>query len=110
MKILIDESLPIELKKEFSGYEVFTVNDMNWLGKKNGELLKLAIENGFEIFITVDKNLKYQLNAKKFPIGIIVLDIFRTKIEFIKPLIGKVLEKVPIIKPHEIYEIKTNSE
>ncbi len=110
MKILIDESLPVELKKEFTSHEVFTVNDMNWLGKKNGELLELAVENGFEIFITVDKHLKHQQNIKKFPIGIIVLDIFRTKIEFIKPLMSKILERISIIKPHEVYELKTNLE
>ncbi len=37
MKVLVDESLPIELKFEFPDHEVFTVNDMNWLGKKNGD-------------------------------------------------------------------------
>ncbi len=80
---------------------------MAW--KKEWRLLKLAVENGFEIFITVDKNLKYQLNTRKFPIGILVLDIFRTKIEFIKPLTSKVLKAISAIKPHEILEIKETS-
>jgi len=110
MKILVDESLPIELKFEYSNHEVYTVNDMNWLGKKNGELLNLAVENGFEIFITIDKNLRYQLNTKKIPIGIIVLDLFRTKIEFIRPLTNKVLKTISLIKPCEIYELKETSE
>jgi hypothetical protein len=39
MKILLDENLPAKLKYDFgSNHTIFTVRDMNWLGKKNGEL------------------------------------------------------------------------
>jgi predicted nuclease of predicted toxin-antitoxin system len=39
MKILLDENIPTKVKFDFGeGYEIFTVRDMNWLGKKNGEL------------------------------------------------------------------------
>lgn len=69
MKILFDESLPRKLKADFGpGYEVKTVRDMDWLGKKNGELLGLIIFNGFDFFLTIDKNLKYQQNLHKFDI------------------------------------------
>jgi len=58
MKILLDESLPRKLKNDFGNtHQVFTVRDKNWLGKKNGTLLKLMVEEGFELFITVDRNL-----------------------------------------------------
>jgi predicted nuclease of predicted toxin-antitoxin system len=109
MKILIDESLPIELKNEFKDLEVFTVNDMKWLGKKNGELLTLAVDKDFDIFITVDKNLKYQLNIKKYKISIIVLDIVRTKQEFIKPLIKNIRDLFSKIKPYEIHVVNAIS-
>ena len=43
MRILLDENIPTKLKLDFGNeYEVKTVRDMNWLGKKNGELLGLA--------------------------------------------------------------------
>ena len=38
---------------------------MEWLGKKNGELLGLAAFNGFNIVITLDKNSRYQQNLDK---------------------------------------------
>ena len=58
MKILLDESLPRKLRNDFgSDHEVWTVRDKGWLGKKNGELLKLIATNGFEILVTVDRNL-----------------------------------------------------
>ena len=63
MKILLDESLPRKLRYDFGEeHEVFTVRDKGWLGKKNGELLKLMTEDKFELFVTVDRNLPYQQN------------------------------------------------
>ena len=42
MKILLDENLPRKFKIDLGGeHEIKTVRDMNWLGKKNGELLEL---------------------------------------------------------------------
>lgn len=64
MKILLDESLPRKLRHDFGEeHEVRTVRDMNWLGKKNGELLKLMTESSFELSVTVDRNLP-ALSAK----------------------------------------------
>jgi hypothetical protein len=42
MRILLDESLPKELKFELAGHTVRTVQEMGWSGAKNGELLALA--------------------------------------------------------------------
>src|SRR3972149_9420664 len=74
MKILLDENLPRKLKADFGpDYEVKTVREMNWQGKKNGELLGLIAFNGFDIFVTVDKNLQHQQNLDKFNISIFLL-------------------------------------
>lgn len=55
MKILLDESLPRKLRNDFvEEHEVWTVRDMDWLGKRNGELLKLMNEQNLELFVTVD--------------------------------------------------------
>ena len=63
MKILIDESLPRYLKRILADRETRTVQEMGWHGIKNGELLKLA-EPDFEVFLTADKNIRYQQNLK----------------------------------------------
>ena len=66
MKILLDESLPKQLKADFGvDFVVKTVRDMGWLGKKNGELLGLIVFNGFDFFVTIDKNLRYQQNLDR---------------------------------------------
>jgi predicted nuclease of predicted toxin-antitoxin system len=61
VKILIDECLPRKLKNALPDHEVKTVPEMGWAGKKNGELLKLMI-GVFDVFITVDSNLKNRLH------------------------------------------------
>lgn len=62
MKILIDEQLPTKLKYRFieAGFDVSTVRDMEWLGKKNGDLLSTMANAGFNVLLTNDKNLYYQ--------------------------------------------------
>lgn len=91
MKIILDENLPRKLKTDFGNeFEVKTVRDMNWLGKKNGELLGLIAFNGFEIFVTIDKNLKHQQNLNKFNISVFLLNAKNNRRENLQQLIEKV--------------------
>ena len=70
MKILLDENLPKMLKINFADeHEVFTVREKSWNGKKNGELLGLMTLDGFDAFVTIDKNLQHQQNIKRFLIN-----------------------------------------
>ncbi|MDQ2721215.1 MAG: hypothetical protein M3Z26_15815 [Bacteroidota bacterium] len=102
MKILLDENIQAKLKLDFGKeYVVKTVRDMEWLGKKNGELLGLAEFNGFNIFITLDKNLKNQQNLHKVQIKFIVLLVKDNKHQTLQPHIDKIkniLEKENIPK------------
>jgi predicted nuclease of predicted toxin-antitoxin system len=74
MKLLLDENLPKKLKIHFPEHEVFTVRDMAWNGKKNGELMQLMVENKFDALITFDKNLQFQQNFKKYVLPVLVLN------------------------------------
>lgn len=74
MKILLDENLPKKLKSLLSMYEVYTVNDMGWNGKQNGELLRLMTDNNFDTIITFDKNIEFQQNFSKFTIPVLVFN------------------------------------
>jgi predicted nuclease of predicted toxin-antitoxin system len=92
MKILLDENLPIKLKQEFShDHQVNTVSEMNWQGKKNGELLGLLTLNSFDCLVTLDKNLYNQQNLKKFNVSVFILNARNNKIETLKPYIKKLL-------------------
>ena len=62
MKVLLDECVPRKLKRELTEHEVLTVTEYGWSGIKNGKLLTLA-EAEFDVFLTIDQNLKYQQNV-----------------------------------------------
>lgn len=72
MKILLDECTPHVVKKRLPQRAIRTVQEMGWRGIKNGKLLALA-EAEFEVFITTDKNLRYQQNLAACKLAIIVL-------------------------------------
>ena len=95
MKILLDESLPRKLKNDFGpGHQVSTVRDKGWIGKKNGVLLKLIVDNGFDLFITVDRNLPYQQNLQEIPLIIFVLCAANNRRETLAKLIPTLLERL----------------
>jgi len=72
MRVLIDECLPRPLKSRLLGHDYRTVQEMGWDGVKNGQLLLLA-ESQFEVFLTGDKNLRYQQNLTERQIAIVLL-------------------------------------
>ncbi|AFZ46614.1 hypothetical protein Cyast_0638 [Cyanobacterium stanieri PCC 7202] len=93
MIILLDENLlSKKLKQPFlnQGYEVYNVNDMGWRGLKDKEIINLAENHPFDVFITADKNLPYQQNLSNSSLKVIVLNTSSTNPKHILPLIQKV--------------------
>ena len=105
MKILLDESLPKRLKKHFPGHVVKTVSDMGWKGKQNGELMAL-IAGKFDIFVTPDQNMIYQINLRHAVVPIFVLKASSNRYDDLKGLIPELLKtlKSPIGKKINIFE------
>ena len=97
MNILLDESLPARLAHELHGHKVRTVAQEGWTGKKNGELLKLAASQ-FDVFITADQNLQYQVNLLRAKIPIIVLEAKTNRFDDLRPLAPKILESLVDLK------------
>lgn len=95
MRILLDESLPRKLKNDFgSEHEVWIVRDKDWSGQKNGVLLKLMAEDGFDVFVTVDRNLPYQQHLKRLSLTIFVLCAVNNKRETLAALIPKLFARL----------------
>jgi hypothetical protein len=83
VKILIDESLPRYVQTMLPGHIVRTVQAMGWSGTKNGPLLAMA-EPQFDVFLTGDKNLRYQQNLQGRQLAIIVFP--SNRLEIVKTL------------------------
>ena len=102
MKILIDESLPRYLRRVLAGHEVQTVQEMGWGGVKNGPLLTLA-ESNFDIFLTADKNLRYQQNLAERRLAVIVFP--SNKLSVVKTLEDKLKSRIAQIQAGDYIEL-----
>lgn len=94
MRVLLDECLPRKLRGQFPGYRVATVQEAGWSGKKNGELLCLA-EREFDLFITIDQNMRYQQALQGFRLAIIVLVCAEQPLRDMQPLMEQVRAVLP---------------
>src|SRR5665647_377521 len=94
MKLLLDENLPVKLKYRFTekGINTFTVQDMQWLGKSNGDLLHSMLANDFTFFLTIDNNLSFQNNFTNYPLAVIVLVAHDNTHDTIMELFNKILD------------------
>ena len=73
MKVLFDQGTPAPLRKTLVNHEVATAHEQGWSQLQNGELIAAAEASGFEVFVTTDKNLKYQQNLTGRSLAIVVL-------------------------------------
>jgi PIN like domain len=105
MRILLDECAPRPLKREFTDYEIQTVVEMGWSGKKNGELLQLMVQEGFTILITTDQNLRYQQNLQQAGVSVIVLIAPSNRLPDLLPLILEARNALDFIVPGKVIEI-----
>lgn len=72
MNILLDECTPRVVKQRLPHLDIRTTQEMGWAGRKNGELLAMA-ESQFDVFITTDKNLRYQQNLTGRRLALVLL-------------------------------------
>lgn len=79
----------------------------------NGRLLAAAEEQGFEVFLTVDKNIRFQQSFAKRSISLVVLDSPRIDSRSLMPFVEAVLRRlatplepgsVVVITPDDLVE------
>lgn len=85
--------------------EVYTVTEMGWSGIKNGRLLSVAVKEGFDLLLTIDKNMEYQQNIVAHPITIVVFDVVRNKVEAYLPLVDPFYKQLSTIEKGKVYKI-----
>src|SRR5258708_1950760 len=105
MRILIAECLNCRLVPALTGHYAVSAQQMGWSGVKNGELLALAVENGFNVFLTGDRNLTSQQNLGKFSIAIVILETEGIQLHHTLPLMSKVLALLPSLKPGKVVKL-----
>ena len=73
MRVLFDQGTPVPLRRFLNSHTVTTVYEKGWSSTRNGDLLQLADQEMFEVFLTTDQHLKHQQNLTDLQIAIVVL-------------------------------------
>jgi hypothetical protein len=73
MRVLFDQGTPDPLRKSLTLHDVSTAYEKEWSKLRNGALLDTAEQEGYEVLVTTDRNLKYQQNLTKRRVAIVVL-------------------------------------
>jgi predicted nuclease of predicted toxin-antitoxin system len=106
MRVLLDEQLPRHLAREIAAHDISTVQQRGWAGLKNGELLRVAADAGFEVLVTADRNLQFQQNLSQSRLGITLLVAPSNALEDLRPLVPNLLAAIPKSQPGRLLRVE----
>ena len=101
MRVLLDESIPIDFALDLPELKPQTVIGFGWAGLKNGALLRQAVGQ-FEVLITMDKNLQFQQNLAAHAIAVVLIRARSNRIHDLRPLVSQILAAVAASEPGTI--------
>ncbi len=107
MLILFDQATPVPIRPYLEGHTVRTAFQLGWHKLRNGELLTAAEKAGFDLFLTTDKNLRYQQDLTGRRIAIVVLG--RQQWPELRPYMQRVVEAVNAASPGSYTEVEIPS-
>ena len=104
MLILLDNNAPRGLVRALSGHTVVEARERDWATLWNGDLLAAAEAAGFDLFLTADKNIRYQQNLARRRIAIIVLTQLRWRL--VRRRLTEIAEAVDASLPGGFAEVE----
>lgn len=105
MRILLDECIDEAMRHHLTGHQCQTCRYAGLKGLANGRLLAAAEESGFEVLITVDRNMPYQQRLRRGEISLVILKARTTNLDDLLALIPDVLAALEVLKPGEAVRI-----
>ena len=103
MRILFDQGTPVPIAGYLTGHVVGISADLGWDQLRNGELLAVAEQSGYELLLTTDKNLVYRQNLTERTIAIVVIG--HSQWSVLKPHVQRVVEAVNVAVPGSYAEV-----
>jgi hypothetical protein len=102
-RVILDESVPSQVGDHLPGHSVTTVPIEGWASVKNGKMLALIEEAGFNAFITADKNLEAQqsLQGRSFAILLLSTNHWPS----IRAHVSKISEALHTCEPGSVTEV-----
>ena len=75
MRVLFDQATPVPIREFLVDHAVSTAAQQHWDRLRNGELLTVAEQAGFDVLLTTDKNMRYQQNMAGRTIAVVVIGV-----------------------------------
>ncbi len=104
MRVLFDQATPVPIRPFLIGHAVSTAAHQGWDRLQNGDLLNAAEAAGFEVFLTTDKNIRYQQNLTGRKIAIVLMR--RQQWPDLKPHVQLVVAAVNAAIPGSYVEVE----
>lgn len=105
MKLLLDECVPRKFRNLLPSHDCRTVPEEGLAGKKNGELLSLAEQAGFDVFVTLDRGLEYQQNLQGRIIAVVLIRAKSSRLVDLLPLSPELLRVLRSVRPGELVKV-----
>ncbi len=105
MRILLDNCVPWRLSSALPEHEVSSVVYLGWATLTDGELLD-AMDDRFNLLVTVDKSLSYQQDLSRRSFAVAVLRARSNRVRDLLPLMPKLLAALPSLRPTQVIEIQ----
>ena len=106
MKVLLDEMMPVALRHHLPGHEVFSIEYMGWKSKRNGELMALMLNHGFDAMLTNDQNMREQQAPDWVQVPLLVTQLSNTKLSLLLEVIPDILRLLATNPPPGFHPVR----
>src|SRR5688572_11670533 len=65
--------MPVPLRHTLAGHHIDTVFERGWHALRNGDLLRIADADNFEVLVTTDQSLRDQQDLSRYRLAVLVL-------------------------------------
>ena len=104
MRVLFDNGTPRGVAAALRDHNVDEARLRGWDTLRNGELLDAAEAAGFDVFLTTDRNIRFQQNLSGRKIAVVILGKGRWRL--IKPRLAAIAAAVAGATPGSFVEIE----
>ncbi len=105
MRVLLDEMLPIGLRALLPDHDVATAAYVGLAGVSNGEMLRRAASEGFDVIITLDRGIPHQQDLDQHGIGLVL--IAHNDLDRIQRYVEALRQAVSNAKPGSVVRVES---
>jgi hypothetical protein len=104
VKVLLDEMLPAAVAGLLPGHAVTTAKVAGYTGLLNGELMRRAAADGFDVLVTADRNLPAQQNIQASALAVVL--VRGSRMADIEPQAARIRVAVAGVRPGSVTRVE----